>query len=790
MDSIEAADAGANAAAGAVKINPRAFLDAVHGWAGAGAALLAGLRAHPRLSGAQLARAPPWSDEMALASSLMQLARGAGDAALRRLCASWALDGAATALLRALASVSSGDRDRNMAPFYALLRALLSWHQEGDSSSPYPFSILPTVSLELAAIIAEDADGHDRQTVTTVLSELLCVVGNDPDAAYFFVAQLARGSLPRWHAGGRRALCDRMVRLLAIRFWMRDHGGRALASRADLVAAARRMADVAHDKCDGMGMPPLLNELSAALDAAASFLTASERDIAAAFAAADAASADASAARQHADIVAADTLTALHQHTVGTRRREEDPLDRRDSARNRVVSVVSELGFAAVRGAAGVTAPLRCTEAWMLRADRGDGGGAEAAAVMTAAAKAAGVPVHGDNIFVGCAAQSIAVLGWQPAATSAAALPRALPHRALLNDPQLGLKTVGDAGRVLPQQAGLTSDAVESGAVVSTMETAVLARVLREAPGRLTAGGAALARRFTSVTTGALSGTVLARVLLRFVAFGQRNYRASLSETRTGEALRPDEQALLAAALAALAAGGSSGWEGEDAWEGGTPAASASADAPKLAKVTGQVVSEVLAGIALLLGTPRERGAELLRAAAAAAPGGGADSAEGHLLSADVQLELLLLLRRSRITGADWERQEEEVGRAALRVLTLLLGPSFVAALPAPLRTAPTATGFARLFRPRNTVLGGRLIIRATTSDGESGLELLSSRQCQDVVTGDVCTADEHLARLRALAGPLKVCCVLLPESSRFVRARGVALCCCSASSTPALTQA
>jgi hypothetical protein len=182
---------------------------------------------------------------------------------------------------------------------------------------------------------------------------------------------------------------------------------------------------------------------------------------------------------------------------------------------------------------------------------------------MAAAAKAAGLPVDGDDIYVGCVAQSIAVLGWQTEGAGAAALPRAVRHRELLAAAELGLKTVLDTGRVLPQQADVTSDEVEGGAVIGMTETAVMARVLRDAPERLTAAGAALARRFTSGDTGTLSASALARALLRLLAHGQRHHRACLSETRTGAALQPEEEEALEAALVALAGSGGGGSDGE-----------------------------------------------------------------------------------------------------------------------------------------------------------------------------------------------------------------------------------
>jgi hypothetical protein len=70
-----------------------------------------------------------------------------------------------------------------------------------------------------------------------------------------------------------------------------------------------------------------------------------------------------------------------------------------------------------------------------------------------------------------------------------------------------------------------------------------------------------------------------------------------------------------------------------------------------------------------------------------------------------------------------------------------------------------------------HTALGGGGVMRAATSDGKSGTDPLSSRRCVDVVTHTVCTAHTHLANLRAVAVPLRVCGVLLPESSCFVSA-------------------
>jgi hypothetical protein len=70
-------------------------LDAAHRWAGAGAALLAGMCAHPRLSDAPLACLLPWSVELVLASALLQLRRRR----CARCCARWAVSPRAPTLM-------------------------------------------------------------------------------------------------------------------------------------------------------------------------------------------------------------------------------------------------------------------------------------------------------------------------------------------------------------------------------------------------------------------------------------------------------------------------------------------------------------------------------------------------------------------------------------------------------------------------------------------------------------------------------------------------------------------
>ena len=98
------------------------------------------------------------------------------------------------------------------------MRMLRRTPSSSSSPYPYPFPTPPAAALELAVIVAEGGEGHDRETVTTVLAELR-----------------------RWHATDRRALCDRMVCLLAVMFWGRDQGGRMLVLRTTLERGAHRM---------------------------------------------------------------------------------------------------------------------------------------------------------------------------------------------------------------------------------------------------------------------------------------------------------------------------------------------------------------------------------------------------------------------------------------------------------------------------------------------------------------------------------------------------------------------